>query len=75
MNTAEEIFRKKKMCRHLLEKFGFIINDNIYIYTRLFLNDRFRAVVQITTDGKISASVIDTDTNEEYTYHHIPAGL
>ena len=65
MNIEEEIFSKYKVDYNKLIKYGFIKEDNIYKYSKLIMNNKFR--VDIIYDNKINGSIYDINLEEEYT--------
>ena len=60
-----EIFKKCSVNYDKLKKYGFIKNNDIYIYEKKFLNNEFMAIIKIN-NGNISGKVIDLQVNEEY---------
>lgn len=61
----EEVFKKSKVNYNKLLDYGFIKDNNNYIYSINFMNNTFKAIITINNDI-INGKVIDLNTNEEY---------
>ena len=59
----DEIFKKSKINEKKLIDYGFIKNNNKYIYKTSVLNNSFS--IEIIYDKKINGKIIDNDLNEE----------
>jgi len=56
-----------------LKSFGFnLLDDTQYQYNKSILNNSFIINIMVNTQGKISTSIIDTATHEDYTLHLFP---
>ena len=67
LNIENEVFKRTNANFKELEKYGFkIINDN-YVFEKQFLNNEFKAVINIDNKGILSGKVIDLQFDEEYT--------
>lgn len=66
MMIEEDIFKYYKVDFDKLIDYGFIRKEDYFIYTKLFMNDKFIAVIKIKDNGKVFGYVIDNDTHEEY---------
>ncbi len=66
MNIIEQVFHKKRVITSSLEKYGFINEAGMYRLSRFFIHNDFRADITVTSKGVITATVIDTATDEEY---------
>ncbi len=67
MNIENEIFKKSNVNFDKLEEYGFIRKNKAFIYEYKFLNDDFKAVINIDDKGIVTGKVIDLQINEEYT--------
>ena len=67
MNIENEIFKRSEVNFKHLEKYGFIKEKNTYTFEKNFLNDDFKAMIQINEKGQINGKVMDLQVNEEYT--------
>ena len=67
MNIEEEIFKTYTLNEDKLIKYGFIKKNNIYEYSKKFMDDLFKADIMIEEDGKIKGKVYDLDAECEYT--------
>lgn len=65
MSFEDEIFLKRKVILERLESFGFVKNEDVYIYKRTLLNE-FLAIVQIDKLGEVKGTIYDLSSNEEY---------
>ena len=61
-----EIFLKKRIDLKKLEQFGFVHFDNKYEYTENFMDNKFKAIVDVLNEGVISGKVMDNLSHEEY---------
>lgn len=68
-NIINEIFKRRKVSMPKLSAYGFLENDGKYSYHTVLPGSGFSMVVEITRDGLVKATVIDTETNEPYTLH------
>ena len=66
MNIEEEIFKRTKIEKNKLIKYGFKEKNKEYFYSKEFENNTFRADIKIDKNNKITGKVIDLETNEEY---------
>ena len=66
ISIENEIYKKSCVDFTKLEDYGFIKNKDNYILEKEFLNNNFKAVIIINSDGTIVGKVIDLDINEEY---------
>lgn len=66
MNIIEQVFHKKRVITSSLEKYGFINEAGMYRLSRFFIHNDFRADITVSSKGVITATVIDTATDEEY---------
>ena len=64
MKLIDELFMGYKLNTDLLIKYGFILNNNTYSYSKKIYNNSFELKVEIK-DNEIDAKVIDLDFNEE----------
>lgn len=62
----EDIFQYKKVNLKKLEPFGFIKNDDVYQYEVDVLNNEFHLIVTIDSNFKLSTTLIEKSTQEEY---------
>ncbi|MCD8027683.1 MAG: MmcQ/YjbR family DNA-binding protein [Erysipelotrichaceae bacterium] len=67
MTIEEEVFKKSSIVFDKLISYGFIKNNDIYLYTTNILNNSFRVEITINHKGMINGKVIDNDFDEEYT--------
>ncbi len=67
MNIENEIFKRTNVNFNLLEKYGFKKKNNIYTLEKIFLNNDFKAIINIDDKGNLCGKVIDLQDNEEYT--------
>ena len=66
IRIEENIFKRTDIDYSKLAKFGFKKCGTDWIYEQPFLNDDFKAVIQISSDGTVSGTVYETATEEEY---------
>ena len=62
-----EIFRKKVIDFDKLLKYGFVLEEEKYIYHTDILDGQMRLDVYISGDGNIDTQVVDLETQDEYT--------
>lgn len=67
MNIEDEVFKKYKLKKSNLIPYGFIKEKDIYKYSKLFMNNTFRADIAIDNKGKILGKVTELELDEEYT--------
>ncbi len=67
MNIENEIFKRTNVNIKQLEKYGFKKENNTYTFEKTFLNNEFKAIVNINDEGLVSGKVIDLQIDEEYT--------
>ena len=65
MDLEKELFKNCIVNLNKLLDYGFIKDNNSFIYEKNFLNDSFKAVI-IINDNNINGKIIDLDTNLEY---------
>ncbi len=65
----EEVFTKKKICFDKLIKYGFIYNENKYIYECEIMNGDFLLQIIFNKQGHLNTILIDKETGEEYTLY------
>ncbi len=64
----EQVFKRKKPNITKLQKYGFVLNNNVYIYKKSILNNQFE--VQISVSEKdVIGHIKEIETGEEYTLH------
>lgn len=62
-----KIFNNRKFIIKNLLSYGFIQNENQYIYSKNLMNDTFNLIINIKETNEIDIKIIDTKLNEEYT--------
>ena len=63
----DEVFKKRKLNKDKLIPYGFILENNIYKYSKLIMDDIFRVDITINSKGNIIGKVYDLDGDYEYT--------
>lgn len=71
MNIENEVFEKAIVNYKKLKEYGFIPKDNVYTYSKLFMNNAFWAIINVGQDGKVFGKIIDNETKEEYLNYKI----
>lgn len=66
-----EFFKLYKIEYNKLEPYGFIKEDNHYIYSTQIVDNDFRLIVEIDINGTIDTKVIDVFSDEEYILHRV----
>lgn len=63
----DEVFKKRKLNKDKLIPYGFILENNIYKYSKLIMDDIFRVNITIDSKGNVIGRVYDLDGDYEYT--------
>ena len=69
MDIINNIFKRKKVCIPKLAVYGFSQNDDMFSYQTVLPGSDFSMTVEITWEGSVKATIIDTETGEPYTLH------
>ena len=67
----EEIFKKSIIDFNKLETYGFIKNNNEYLYTKNIFNNKYKIVISISLKGKLLGKIYDLVFNDEYTNYRL----
>ena len=67
MNIEEDIFKRTHVDYDKLIAYGFRKENNYYVYEKIFLDNKFKAIIIIDNKEKIIGKVIDLKIDEEYT--------
>lgn len=70
MNIENDIFKRALIDFKKLKDYGFVKENNIYKYSKVFMNS-FRADIEIDDKGIILGKIYDLNTNDEYTNFRI----
>ena len=66
MTIEEDIFKKYTTNFKKLIEYGFSKNKAVYHYEKLFRNNEFKAVIEISKEGVIVGKVYDSENNDEF---------
>lgn len=66
MSIESEIFKKYTPDYDKITKFGFVQKGKNYILERLFKNEEFKAVVEVSKTGEIRGTVYDMENGDEF---------
>ncbi len=67
MDIEKEIFQRSRANFDKLEKYGFTRSADACTLSKTFMDGKFRADISVCKDGRISGTVCDAQTSEEYT--------
>ena len=71
MSIESEVFKKYIPNNNKLIKYGFKKSNNEYKFSKIFMNNTFRADIVIDVKGQVIGKVIEIELNEEYTNFRI----
>ena len=63
----DEVLKKRKLNKDKLILYGFILENNIYKYSKLIMDDTFRVDITIDNNSNFLGKVYDLDGDYEYT--------
>ena len=75
MSIESEIFKKYIPNNNKLIKYGFKKSDDLYKFSKTFMNNTFRADIVIDDKGQIIGKVIEIEFEEEYTNFRIEGNV
>ena len=75
MSIESEVFKKYIPNNNKLIKYGFKKSNNEYKFSKIIMNDTFRADIVIDDKGQVIGKVIEIELNEEYTNFRIEGNL
>ena len=75
MSIESEIFKKYIPNNKKLIKYGFKKSNNLYKFSKTFMNNTFRADIVIDAKGQVIGKVIEIELNEEYTNFRIEGNV
>lgn len=61
MNIEDKIFQRYSPDFNQLEKYGFIKQNNSFVFEKMFQDGLFKAVVVVNTNEQITATVYDIE--------------
>lgn len=67
----DEIFENSQVNFNKLIKYGFKKENNNYIYETLINKDKFKVIIIVDINSKVSGKIIDLKLNEEYLNYRI----
>lgn len=70
MQESNNYFKNKKMITHKLLEYGFVKDDDKYIYHTMIFNN-FNLCVSVDQNSNIDTELIDTETNDIYILHKV----
>ena len=74
MNIEDNIFKRYEIDINKLVSFGFIKDNDTYTYTKVFMDNTFKAVITID-NNKVLGKVIDIDSNTIYNNFRLNSSL
>ena len=66
MAIEDEIFKKAHPDFKKLKTYGFIQTKEAFMLEKSFMKGDFRAVINVSAEGKVSSAVYDSENGEEY---------
>ena len=75
MSIESEVFKKYTPNNRKLIKYGFKKCNNGYKFSKMFMNDTFRADIVIDGKGHVIGKVIEVELDEEYTNFRIEGNI
>ncbi len=66
ISFEKDVFTKKRVNINQLLEYGFVKESDTYHYSKLFLDNLFRADIMVHSDGSVEGHVFDMDMEEEY---------
>lgn len=75
MSIESEVFKKYTPNNKKLIKYGFKKCNNGYKFSKMFMNDTFRADIVIDGKGHVIGKVIEVELDEEYTNFRIEGNI
>ena len=66
MTIESEIFKRSVIDEAKLKAYGFKKSAQGFVYTTLFMDDAFKAVVRVDCHGQVSGEVYEVDSDELY---------
>jgi len=66
MSIESEIFKRMTFDSTKLLNYGFIKEQNVYKYSKEFLQNSFRVEITIYDDQTVKGKIYDLDLNDEY---------
>lgn len=66
MDVEDNFFAKYTPKYTNLIKYGFQRTDKSYFFDKVFMNNKFKARIIVSSNGKVSGKVYDLDFNDEY---------
>ena len=71
--TPAEFFRRMRVKRATLQKFGFKKESGVWTYSASVANGALVCTIAVDAGGMVTENTVDATTNEEYVQHHIAA--
>lgn len=71
VTDVEMLFKRKKVNFARLIPFGFSESGSVYTYSTGLVDGQFEMIVTVTTEGKVSAEVIENSSGEDYVLHRV----
>ena len=66
MTIEEKIFKRTIIDFDRLSKYGFIEFNGAWVYSELFMDGDFKAIINITQKGNVSGTVYEVATEDEF---------
>ena len=66
MNLEDNIFKKYSINVQKLTEYGFIKKSSKYIFEKTFLDNQFKAKIEIDENGKVFGTVYDLENEDEF---------
>ena len=66
MNIEDELFKGTHVDYKKLKNYGFVKENDIYKYSKIFFSDSFRTDIYVGSNGNVSGKVFDLQSDCEY---------
>ena len=75
MNIESEVFKRYIPNNNKLIKYGFKKSNGEYKFSKIFMNNTFRAEIVVDSKGQVTGKVIEIELDEEYTNFRIEGNI
>ena len=66
MKIEKDIFKRSIVITNKLKRYGFNKFKDYYVIEKTFLNNEFKAIIEVDKNGIVNGKIIDLEMDEEY---------